>query len=184
MTRKEKIIDHIKEHLDSGMWKYEACYLSKEDLEIIIKALEQEPCREQDDYENEIEDLYNRLDIAEYDKERLREEVTRLEEKIKALEQEPKTDCISRAKTCDYIAEFINHEYSTQSECEMVDAMIEGIQHLPSVKQEPKTGHWIYNNGSYKCQFCGHEITGREEDLQYCCKCGARLESEVNNDTN
>lgn len=46
-------------------------------------------------------------------------------------------DCISRAKTCDYIAEFINHEYSTQPECEMIDAMIEGIQHLPSVKQEP-----------------------------------------------
>ena len=54
-----------------------------------------EPCRETDDYENEIEDLQNRLDIAEYDKERLREEVTNLEGKIKALEQEP-CDCISR----------------------------------------------------------------------------------------
>lgn len=55
---------------------------------------------------------------------------------IKALELEPKTDgdCISREKTCDYIAEFVNNEYSTQSECEMVDAMIEGLQHLPSVK--------------------------------------------------
>ena len=47
-------------------------------------------------YENEIEDLHNRLDIAEYDKERLREEVTNLETKIKALEQEPCDDCISR----------------------------------------------------------------------------------------
>ena len=49
----------------------------------------QEP-REAADYENEIADLYNRLDIAEYDKERLREEVTNLEAKIKALEQESK----------------------------------------------------------------------------------------------
>lgn len=55
------------------------------------RLLEREPCREIEDYENEIEDLHNRLDIAEYDKERLREEVTNLEEKIKALEQEPKT---------------------------------------------------------------------------------------------
>lgn len=51
---------------------------------------EQEP-REVVDYENEIADLYNRLDIAEYDKEILREEVTNLETKIKALKQEPKT---------------------------------------------------------------------------------------------
>lgn len=47
--------------------------------------------REFEDYENEIEDLHNRLDIAEYDKERLREEVTNLEAKIKALSQEPIT---------------------------------------------------------------------------------------------
>ena len=54
---------------------------------------------------------------------------------------EPSGDLISREKVCDYIAEFINHEYSTDAECEMVDLMIKGIQHMPSVKpQEPK---WI-----------------------------------------
>lgn len=31
----------------------------------------------EEEYENEIEDLQKRLDIAEYDKERLREEVTK-----------------------------------------------------------------------------------------------------------
>ena len=56
-----------------------------------LGLFEQEPNRQIEDYENEIEDLHNRLDIAEYDKERLREEVTNLEAKIKALEQEPKT---------------------------------------------------------------------------------------------
>lgn len=39
--RVEVLINYIKEYIDSGMWKYEACYLVKEDLEIIIKALEQ-----------------------------------------------------------------------------------------------------------------------------------------------
>lgn len=41
--------------------------------------------RDIEDYENEIEGLQNRLDIAEYDKERLREEVTALEAENKNL---------------------------------------------------------------------------------------------------
>jgi len=40
MTKEQVLIDHIQEYLDSGMWQYEACYLSKSDLEVIIKALE------------------------------------------------------------------------------------------------------------------------------------------------
>ena len=52
--------------------------------------------REFEDYENEIEDLHNRLDIAEYDKERLREEVTNLEAKIQALSQAPCEDEVRR----------------------------------------------------------------------------------------
>lgn len=42
-------------------------------------------------------------------------------------------DAISREAVCDYIADYVNDEYSTQAECEMADFMIEGIQHLPSV---------------------------------------------------
>lgn len=40
MTEEQVLIDHIQEYLDSGMWQYEACYLNKNDLEVIIKALE------------------------------------------------------------------------------------------------------------------------------------------------
>lgn len=43
MTKEEVLIAEIKDHLDSGAWKYEACYLNKEDLEVIVKALEREP---------------------------------------------------------------------------------------------------------------------------------------------
>lgn len=92
-------------------------------------------------------------------------------------------DCISRAKTCDYIAEFINHEYSTQSECEMIDAMIEGIQHLPSVKPKPKTGHWLKHEhngiGHIECSECLCWFL--ETDLfynGYCPNCGVKMESE------
>ena len=52
-------------------------------FDMAIKALSTEPCREADDYENEIADLHNRLDIALYDKERYKEEITALEAEIK-----------------------------------------------------------------------------------------------------
>lgn len=41
MTKEQVLINYIQEYLDSGMWQYEACYLSKNDLQVIIKALEQ-----------------------------------------------------------------------------------------------------------------------------------------------
>lgn len=65
-----------------GMSKEEQKYYS-EALDMAISALSAEPCREADDYENEIADLHNRLDIAEYDKERYKEEITTLEAKNK-----------------------------------------------------------------------------------------------------
>lgn len=43
MTKEEVLIAEIKDHLDSGAWKYDACYLNKEDLEVIVKALERSP---------------------------------------------------------------------------------------------------------------------------------------------
>ena len=46
MTTKEVLIEHIQEYLDSGMYNYEACYLSKEDLELILEALSNEPCED------------------------------------------------------------------------------------------------------------------------------------------
>ena len=42
MTEEQVLINHIQEYLDSGMWQYEACYLNRSDLKVIIKALEKE----------------------------------------------------------------------------------------------------------------------------------------------
>ncbi len=41
MSKEQVLIKHIQDYLDSGMYKYEACYLNKEDLKLIIKALKQ-----------------------------------------------------------------------------------------------------------------------------------------------
>lgn len=53
-------------------------------------------------------------------------------------EQEPCEDCISREEVCDYIAEFVNHEYATDRERELVKNIIGGIQHLPSIQPTTK----------------------------------------------
>lgn len=96
-------------------------------------------------------------------------------------------DCISREEVCDYIAEFVNHEYATDREREMVKNIIGGIQHLPSI--QPKTGHWVSKhivddcNGVvtwYECSECGRSVdeTVTEKfmlkDYPY-CHCGARM---------
>lgn len=47
-------------------------------------------------------------------------------------------DCISRKEVCDYIAEFVNHEYATDREREMIKHIIGGIQHLPSIQPTAK----------------------------------------------
>lgn len=44
MTKEELLISEIKGYIESGAWKYEACYLTKEDLEVIVKALAASPC--------------------------------------------------------------------------------------------------------------------------------------------
>ena len=44
-------------------------------------------------------------------------------------------DLISRKDVCDYLKEFVNHEYSTEIECDLVATMISGLKYLPSVSQ-------------------------------------------------
>ncbi len=54
------------------------------------------------------------------------------------------------------------------------------VLELPSVKQEPKTGHWIIDKGSLdalygevcKCSECGAESIGESD---YCPDCGAKM---------
>ena len=49
-----------------------------------------------------------------------------------------KDDCISRDEVCRYVAEFVNHEFSTREEEELIDNIITGIEHMPPVTpQEP-----------------------------------------------
>ena len=113
---------------------------------------------------------------------------------IKALEQEPCEDCISRdsaIKAMDYdiksfefksgvsrymddIAKLLNTIYEIQ---------VNNIKALPSViPQEIKTGHWIKPKGKVKpfgddtiqCDMCGF-FTDVDCNYNYCPNCGCRM---------
>ena len=61
---------------------------------------------------------------------------------LENISSEPCEDCISREEVCDYIAEFVNHEYATDRERELVKHIIGGIQHLPSVRPKTELETW------------------------------------------
>lgn len=61
-----------------------------------------------------------------------------------------KDDCISRDEVCRYVAEFVNHEFSTREEEELIDNIITGIEHMPSVTpQEPQSFKWCTDCKEY-----------------------------------
>lgn len=63
---------------------------------------------------------------------------------VEELENTPSEpcDCISREEVCEYIAEFVNHEYATDRERELVKHIIGGIQHLPSIQPKTELETW------------------------------------------
>ena len=102
---------------------------------------------------------------------------------IKALEQEPCEDAISRQAVL---------EKAVYTETEegwwgyTVD--VEYIKSLPPVNPEPNTGHWIIHpKGIYAHLICDKCLSNAPYDCRtnYCPNCGRRMvepqESEVNN---
>ena len=99
---------------------------------------------------------------------------------IKALEQEPCEDAISRQA----VRHILNHE--VKMPIKVWKKVFELVDDLPSVTPQPKTGHWEqYGNfweDKFKCSECGKEqpkilcgerIIGHWSD--YCPNCGAKM---------
>jgi len=93
-----------------------------------------------------------------------------LEMAIKALEQEPSGDLISRQAVIDACEQSIN----------ILEA-VDRIMDLPSVEQEPKAGHWKrismdkYSEHAkywYRCDRCGKDNLGNTD---WCPNCGAKM---------
>ena len=90
------------------------------------------------------------------------------EEIIKALEQQPCEDCISRQAVINCVT---TNEFRYK--------IVEDIKTLPSVTPKEKTGKWIENAPEYQnidppyiCSECGNMHLRK---TNYCDQCGARM---------
>ncbi len=99
---------------------------------------------------------------------------------LKALEQEPCEDAISRQAAKDwfctnYCSEHNKCEHFEQGDC---NAMIE-LFAISSVTPKQRTGHWIESRcDMYECSECDHTYTdfsGDRYGMNYCPNCGCAM---------
>lgn len=100
---------------------------------------------------------------------------------IKALEQQPCEDCISRQAVLDKKVLVELEDGQTFYDIDPKD-----VETLPSVTPQPKVGRWekAFDEHSYwyKCSCCGEKIPknfyGNDYFSLYCPECGAKMEVE------
>ena len=94
---------------------------------------------------------------------------------IKALEQEPCEDCISREDALMALT-----GQCADSPIELLPKAIKQINALPPVTPAEKVGRWIYDRTrdwdgecKYECSECG---MGSDVDYAYCMRCGCKMQ--------
>ncbi len=110
---------------------------------------------------------------------------------IKALEQQPSEDAISRRAVLDKIKEvcfseeWVKFRIDNGSDGQR-DFLINYIKKLPVVTPQPKMGKWIYTGdylteGMLKCSECGEEIDISKLYYDFCPNCGAKMQEVEEN---
>ena len=148
MTREQVLINHIQEYLDSGMWQYEACYLNKNDLKVIIKALAQEPC----------EDAISR------------------DELLKAIDTWDKFGCDADTKLVPYQDHYIPYiHYDDVVKCIKGMPPVNPQTKTGHWIRFKEFENGYYH---IKCSECGQywSIDGHAKIFRYCFNCGAKME--------
>lgn len=87
---------------------------------------------------------------------------------IKALQQEPCADMVSR----DAMWDVLQRLYGTEGE------LVEELMSLPPVLPMPKMGRWIGVNpmvDTLMCSECGENIISEEFKSNYCPNCGCKM---------
>jgi len=106
---------------------------------------------------------------------------------LKALEQEPCEDAISRQAAIKAAMQDVNDK-RTNGFIAGATRAANRIKLLPPVNPQPKTGHWIRwyeqkeyklyidNIPHYKCSECGKEYDPHSSQfIKYCNECGAKM---------
>ena len=106
-----------------------------------------------------------------YTKEEVNEAI---DQAIKALEQQPCDDCISREAVIEWLKDkdVIKMKYQEEN-------ARRGLASLPSVTPQPKIGHWIIIDDCEqfiaKCSECGRIEDSRMINKYPYCHCGAKM---------
>lgn len=114
-----------------------------------------------------------------------------LQKELKALEQEPCEDAISRQALLKLMGEEPFNWTDSDEELQAVEDyrnFRNMVEQLPSVNpQKPKTGHWVKygiprcEEQHYKCTACGYYINFGQwgdfytKEFKYCPYCGAEM---------
>lgn len=107
---------------------------------------------------------------------------------IKALEQEPCEDAISRQAVIDTIDKWVKSMHVLIAlPANEVTPLFESVHELPSVTPQPKMGKWSftkhYGRDYYVCSFCGMErMDDHSSGWNYCPNCGAKMQEVEENE--
>lgn len=116
----------------------------------------------------------------------------RQEEIIKALEQEPCEDCISRQAVLDGIAIIAKAKAKSDAQKSLMGRVLFFTEHLPPVTPQPKTGRWVSIDEEphevYECDRCGRVVSTFTANIEphieykYCPNCGAKMAERSDED--
>ena len=90
---------------------------------------------------------------------------------IKALEQEPCEDAISREAAIEFIDSWKTDEIICDMDVwqnEIADDIKFGISELPSVTPSRQKGNWIKKYSGYECSECACDSRRKSDFCQYC----------------
>lgn len=106
-----------------------------------------------------------------------------IESAIKALEQEPCKDTISREDAIGAVANLFEmseypHPYPQGKPIRLKDIK-EKLKQLPPVQPKIKVGHWIHTSGyNYHCSECDFIQHESMSEYKYCPNCGCHIKGE------
>ena len=187
LDKAKEILEEIKLN-DDCLTQYVAGF--DEALDMAIKALKQNPCSNCIEFKRyakemgfniEQEPCENCCNGNQIEKAKLCQKsyLAGMEHK-----QEPCEDAVSRKNVWSMIT---GGKYPNENDEKFIDRLVEGLEKMPPVTPQPKTGHWIYDSYNWRCSECnetpktmGYVGTAdfMTKHFKFCNHCGAKMESE------
>ena len=108
---------------------------------------------------------------------------TKMSDAIKALEQEPCEDAISKASVFEIMGNLMSipYDFDRPINKDDVSESMDAIRALPPVTPIRPKGHWINIDKTHsECDQCGavFEIVSANGEANYCPNCGTKMDED------